>query len=183
YHWEYDNYVKTAYLCANKAGDLRLVITKTTTKTGLGAGQWSDVIVDTKVGNLTKPMLGPIRSHLKRNSFERTRASWAFKAKWYEGESHSYSDTRKPLKEILADYKAKQNKTDEGIIGDVTQDASKQRLNIIYNSIERLREKMPPASPEDDLLAGFRDIVDALKHGQRIDPDLKQLKELQNLRF
>jgi hypothetical protein len=81
--WEYDSQSRVAKLFVDdRTGNLRLIITETYTKTGIGKGTTKTTIADAKVGTVMKPKLAPIRSILKKHSFSRGRMSFPFSRKW-----------------------------------------------------------------------------------------------------
>ncbi len=86
WQWEYDTDTNYAFLYLDrKNGDLlRLVIVKEHIKSGIGKGTTYQLKVDDEVGTLYKPLLAKIRSLLKQNSHQRTRAGYPFPKLWQD---------------------------------------------------------------------------------------------------
>ncbi len=100
--WEYDDRERVALIFSDvRTGILRLGITETHTKSGLGAGVRKTVIVDTPVGTLGKPDLRKVIGLLKRNSFEKSSAGSPFKRDWVDSKGN-----RAPLSKILDGYRS-----------------------------------------------------------------------------
>jgi len=101
WQWEYDLDINHAFLYLNVVGELYLVIENEHVKSGIGAGTQFQTIVNENVGTLVKPQLAKIRTLLKQNSHQRTRAGYPFKRLW-KNPNLNYQE--QDLASILKEY-------------------------------------------------------------------------------
>jgi len=97
--WEYDAHTVTANIILDNADDsLYLKITKTHTKSGLGAGKFTTELVNMKIGDTRKADLGTVRSLLKKYGMDQVK----FSKHWEDDEGNKMS-----LTDLLSIYKPK----------------------------------------------------------------------------
>ena len=127
--WEYDENEKLAQVFVDDStGGLRLDITETHTKTGLGAGVRTRTLVDEKIGTLQKPNLRAVASATKKHGHARTRAGHGFTRKW----TAVPSGKEAALGEIIQDYAAS-----HGAAGPSTQDKRKELINKLVQMSDK----------------------------------------------
>lgn len=90
--WEYDRNERYAFITINKDNDWRILVVETQTKTGIGSGKWSKILLDEKIGNGIKVKI----PNIGKFSHENSRASHPFSKKW-----NDINEKEFPLKEIL----------------------------------------------------------------------------------
>ena len=100
YSWEYDRMIRLAEVRRDDRGRLRMTITETHTKSGLGAGTHTIGLEDVDIGTIWKPRLGLVISLLKKHNFERSSAAWGFKRMWQPAQALGHAE-RAPLADIL----------------------------------------------------------------------------------
>jgi hypothetical protein len=101
WQWEYDHSETHAFLFLNPTGELRLNIIDEHIKSGIGAGTRFTNQVDENVGTLIKPLFAKIRTLLKQNSHQKTRAGYPFPRQW-ENPTQNYQ--KEDLTSILKEY-------------------------------------------------------------------------------
>jgi hypothetical protein len=101
YSWEYDTMIYYAMLFVNvKTEELRLVITHTHIKHGLGAGEQTEKSFDLGVGTVSDPNKGGIRQALTKYGYKRSRSQTPY-GEWNPGQGLQ----PQKLDSILANYR------------------------------------------------------------------------------
>jgi hypothetical protein len=104
--WEYDSTSVLAEVLLNESnGSLILKITKTHSKTGIGAGNRTEQVAFESIGNINKPDLVKARSLLKKHALSRSSASKGFSIHWKDEEGNKMTlseliKLNKPEKEL-----------------------------------------------------------------------------------
>ena len=101
YHWEYDTMIYYAILFVNvNTEELRLVITHTHIKSGLGKGEQTEKVFQLLVGTVSAPNKGAIRQALTKYGYKRSRSETPY-GLWYPGQGLQ----PQKLDSILANYR------------------------------------------------------------------------------
>ncbi|MFA5392775.1 MAG: hypothetical protein WC306_03825 [Candidatus Paceibacterota bacterium] len=101
YHWEYDTMIYYAMLFVNtNTEELRLVITHTHIKSGLGKGEQTERVFQLLVGTVSSPNKGAIRQALTKYGYKRSRSETPY-GLWYPGQGLQ----PQKLDSILANYR------------------------------------------------------------------------------
>jgi hypothetical protein len=101
YHWEYDTMIYYAMLFVNtNTEELRLVITHTHIKSGLGKGEQTERVLQLLVGTVSSPNKGAIRQALTKYGYKRSRSETPY-GLWYPGQGLQ----PQKLDSILANYR------------------------------------------------------------------------------
>jgi len=103
WQWEYDTSINHAFLYYDPMDNnlLRLIIINEHIKSGIGKGKYYSYKLNEVVGTINKPKLAQIRSLLKQNGHQRTRAGYPFPKIWQNPHKNYLKED---LTSILKEY-------------------------------------------------------------------------------